>query len=127
MSLFLFQSCGLCTNDRGCTCGSTDEECDKERGATPSSTSVGVYRCESNQSTLDKSKAPLTAAGIRIISASCVTLKYPVTEGAEACVGGEFTKADQFIIPYENRNDALNLKDFNYRYIGYSYTETPCT
>jgi len=124
-SLFFLSGC-LCQDDRGCDCDSTDEQCDAERGAKPTIFPVGVYRCESNQSTLDQSKAPLISAGIDVKYSRCADLRTPVSGGGEFCAGGVFTQVDIHYVPYVSRNDALGLTEFNYIDAGYGHGEKPC-
>ena len=102
--------------------GSSAERCSAEDDSSPPQgpivESVGVYRCESNQVTVDQSRMPLIYTGIDVKSSYCSTLwvPYAVTApGSEACDGAKYTEADIHHIPIESVTDALAVKDYGYR------------
>jgi len=125
VSIFLFTAC---VDDRGCWEWESQEECDERLNPPPENSAIGVYRCESNQVSLDQSRIPLINAGLDVKFSNCADLFITVTEGAEACPGNEFTQVDIHFIPYESRLDALSVDNFEYQILDfYQYTVKECT
>ncbi len=123
-TVFLFTGC---VDDRGCWEWESQEECDARINPQPEDATVSVYRCVSNQTTIDESRMALITAGLDVISSNCADLTTPITDGAEACVDNRFMQVDIHIIPYESRFDALAVENFNYQIIYSSqYTVKAC-
>ena len=102
--------------------GSSAERCSAEDDSSPPQgpivESVGVYRCESNQVTVDQSRMALIHTGIDVKSSYCVYLRIPdsvTAPGSEACEGAKYTEADIHHIPIESVTDALAVKDYDFR------------
>lgn len=116
-----------CVDDRGCWEWESQEQCDARLNPQPQNATVGVYRCESTQTTLTESRMPLISTGLDVKSSVCAYLKIPVTAGAEACIGGSFTEVDIHTIPYASRYDAVAVPDYDYKIIySYDYTVKTC-
>jgi hypothetical protein len=117
-----------CVDDRGCWEWESQQECDERLNPPPENAAIGVYRCQSNQVSLDQSRMPLINAGLDVKLSYCADLFIAVEEGAEACPGNEFTQVDIHFVPYESRFDAISVNDFEYRILpSWQYTVKECT